>query len=169
MIGSGSAPPDLVLGGDPKELTTLSLLDGGTASGTTVNSGGMLFISGGSETGGHVLGGGSLTISGGTGAISAEAGAKVTFLGPGGELITDQPDFAAVISGFGAGDLIDMADFKYSNGTQASFKNGTLALTHGNEHTQLSLAGNYTASNFGLSSDGSGGTLIAFRQPPGQV
>jgi hypothetical protein len=76
---------------------------------------------------------------------------------------------SAVQAGFGAGDLIDIANFEYSNGTQASFKNGTLTLTHGNEHTQLSVAGSYTASNFGLSSDGSGGTLIAFRQPPGQV
>src|SRR5262249_15696976 len=102
VVAFGPAPPNIIVGGGPTELTTLSLLEGGTASGTTVNSGGMEFIySGGSETGGQVLSGRGLTISGGTAAISAEAGATVAFADPGGKLITNQSSFAAVISGFG--------------------------------------------------------------------
>ncbi len=141
----------------------------GLAQSSVINNGGMQFVyAGGNVSEGHVSSGGSLTISGGTAAISAEAGATVTFAGP-GELITNQPDFAAVISGFGASDLIDLANFQYSPGTQVSFKNGALTLTHGKAQPQLTLAGSYAARNFELSSDGSGGTLIAFRQPPGQV
>jgi autotransporter passenger strand-loop-strand repeat protein len=200
IVSSGGIVNDTVVNGGFQRV-----LFGGSASGTTLNNGsvyvssggaalntvisrGMEFVYGGTESGGHILAGGGLTISGGIAAISGDAGATVTFVGSGGELISNQPDFAAVISGFYgqtisgsySGDLIDIASFNYSPGTQASFaaNDGTLTLTHGNQSTQLHFTGgfpggSYAARNFDLSNDtsigGSGGTLIEFRQPPGQA
>ena len=68
----------------------------------------------------------------------------------------------AIISGFGLSDQIDLVGIAYGSATTAS--NSAGALTVGNAITSqtLTLAGSYTTSNFVLSNDGQGGTLVVW-------
>jgi hypothetical protein len=130
----------------------------GVAISTTVTSNGKMFV----HTGGRVEIG--LTLVKGTAEIHGSmTSGTMTFAGPGGNLkLYNLPDFAAVIAGFGRGDLIDLGDFGFSSRTTASFSSGTLTVTDGNQHASLSLSGPYSTSNFALASDGAHGTLITF-------
>ena len=70
--------------------------------------------------------------------------------------------FGATIGGFSSGDKIDLATFTFGSGTTRSFSSGTLTVTNGGNHENLLFAGSYTTSNFALSNDGTGGTLVKF-------
>jgi autotransporter passenger strand-loop-strand repeat protein len=132
---------------------------GGVAISTTVSGKGMLFIHAGSsvQDGLTLANGGTAEIHG-----SMTSG-TVTFAGQGGDLkLFNLPEFAAVISGFGRNDLIDLGDFAFSSSSTVSFSSGTLTVTDGNKHAALTLSGPYSTSNFTLASDGGHGTLIKF-------
>ena len=113
---------------------------------------------------------GGLTISGGTAVISGSvaSGQTVNFAVPGGDLaLANSSTFAAIISGFGAGDTIDLGGFVYSAGTETSSfaeaannTSGTLTVVDGGIQAQLTLAGSYVTSNFTLATDSAGGTLV---------
>ncbi|WP_170153050.1 AIDA repeat-containing protein, partial [Roseiarcus fermentans] len=141
---------------------------GGVISATTVVSGGALVVSsGGVVTGGLTLAGGTATVSGAVG-----SGQDVVFAGSGGYLrLDDLSDFQATISGFGAGDAIDLGDFSYSSavgvlfGPLADGLGGTLLVANGGGAVALVLSGSYATSNFALSADGAHGTLISFATP----
>ena len=121
-------------------------------------------------SGGAALDG--LTISGGTAVISGTmaAGQAVTFAGTGGDLVLwNLPDFAAVISGFGTGDQVDLGGFAFSSSgetltfTEAgSNTSGTLTVVDGGKTASLTLAGSYATSDFMLANDGVGGTFVKF-------
>ncbi|QUD88290.1 NF038122 family metalloprotease [Phenylobacterium montanum] len=145
------------------------VLSGGTTSGATVASGGVLSISsGGVVAGGLTLGGGTANVSGVLG-----AGQTVTFQGSGGLLDIANPSaFGAIISGFVLGDTIDLPSFTYSAGTESATwsqtgTSGTLTITDGALVANLTLSGSYVTSNFKLSADSTGGTLI--NDPPVQA
>jgi hypothetical protein len=73
-----------------------------------------------------------------------------------------------VIGGFASGDKIDLGTFAFGTGATRSFTeaashtSGTLTVTNGANHASFTLAGSYVTSNFALSNDGSGGTLVKF-------
>jgi hypothetical protein len=95
------------------------------------------------------------------------AGQAVTFAGPRGDLaLYNLGAFAAVISGFGAGDKIDMGGFAYGVGETRSFTQGAgsgiLTVTDGGQQARLTLLGDYATSNFALSTDNAGGTFVKF-------
>jgi hypothetical protein len=111
------------------------------------------------------LGSGVLAIDAG-GAVSAHAElgvASVVFLSGGNETLQGKPsEIGGIISGFGAGDVIDIRPVI---ATTLSFLAGTLTLLDGNDVVdQLYLAGNYDVADFALSADGHGGTDIKFVQ-----
>ncbi|MEI9926186.1 MAG: FecR domain-containing protein [Bradyrhizobium sp.] len=70
--------------------------------------------------------------------------------------------FGGTISGFGAGDVIDLADLTYS-ATESYVWNGaanTLTISNGNQTDTLKLAGTYSQSSFALASDAYGNTEL---------
>src|SRR5450631_2616075 len=72
---------------------------------------------------------------------------------------------SGTIQGLASNDMIDLTDFAAVSETFAS---NELVLTDtSNAHATLSIQGSFsTATNFGLSSDGSSGTDIAFQALP---
>jgi fibronectin-binding autotransporter adhesin len=71
---------------------------------------------------------------------------------------------SGTIAGFTFGDTIDLTGFAAASSTFAS---DTLVLTDGGSaHDTLHIQGSFVAGNFHLSSDGNGGTDIAFGAPP---
>jgi autotransporter passenger strand-loop-strand repeat protein len=177
IIGAGVT----VNGAKPASGVNLDVL--GTANASTVSSGGMEFIfSGGSVIRGKVLSGGvltvssggvvsgGLTLSGGTAVIygSVASNGPVRFDGSGAALEVGNSAFSSLISGFGAGNLIDFINLPYSAGASASFaeaknnKSGVLTVIDGGHQMNLTLKGSYTTSNFVVSSGALGGTMVAF-------
>ncbi len=73
------------------------------------------------------------------------------------------------VSGFALGDFIDFRAVGFTSGATASAwaqsgTSGTLTVTSGGKSASIMLLGQYSASNFKLSGDGHGGTLVA--DPP---
>ena len=100
--------------------------------------------------------GGALTLVGGP-----DAGQTVDFLGNNATLdLLPVGDFGGHISGFGAHDLIDLADAIVNH---KSFAGGVLTLSDGSTPVaHLNFNGAYSPSSFSLSTDHNGGTLIHF-------
>jgi autotransporter passenger strand-loop-strand repeat protein len=124
--------------------------DGGTAFHTTINSGGTEAVYYGGVAHDVTFGGPSATLL-----------LDVTFSSPASNGTT--------ISGFQAGDTIDLAVFLSPfnvPGTtlgfteNASNTGGTLTVSDGSHVASMALLGQYMASSFALSSDGYGGTFV---------
>jgi autotransporter passenger strand-loop-strand repeat protein len=143
-----------------------TVLSSGMAAGATVLSGGSLIVSSGGEvTGAIVLSGGTMTVSG---PLSA---GTISFAGSGGELILDDPaDFTGKISGMAnVSQKLDLVGFAYTPGAESATwaqtgTSGTLTVSDGGYVAKLTLVGAYTTSNFTLSDDGHGGTILV--DPP---
>ncbi|WP_426413737.1 beta strand repeat-containing protein [Bradyrhizobium ganzhouense] len=111
--------------------------------------------------------------SGATLEIPAASSAKLAFAPGGASLQLDQSTaFTGAITGFDAGDGIDLADIAFSGaGTtlgyaaNASNSGGHLAVSDGTHIAALTLLGQYSATSFVLSADGHGGTLISAAAP----
>ena len=105
---------------------------------------------------------GTLTIDAG-GTLTADgalAVARVAFKGPAELVLHDLPGMTSPIAGFAAGDVIDLAGLKVSSD---SFAHGTLTLLDlGSAVGSLVFAGDYQQANFGIESNGHGGTAIDF-------
>jgi len=88
-------------------------------------------------------------------------GQVVDFLTSSGELDLTHPlDFLGAISGFGAGDYIDL---EKAEATSFTFANGVLTVElYTTVVAQLNFEGNYTSSSFSLALDGHGGSAITF-------
>ncbi|WP_256253574.1 beta strand repeat-containing protein [Burkholderia ubonensis] len=124
---------------------------------------------------GDVTGAGSATISGAAtlefGGASAE---NTTFAdGAAGTLKLDQSaGFTGTVSGFGAGDTLDLADVLYNDHTTLSFTandtgtGGTLTVSDGAHTAQVALQGNLSAGSFQLSHDQGSGTVVTYAPPP---
>jgi hypothetical protein len=111
---------------------------GGTVSGGTVVTGGLeLVLSGGTASAAHI-GGGVLQVNAG-GVISGSIG----FSGTGGELIIGSPTLPTnVISGFAAGDTIQLAGIAYVSGASVTVTTaGTVSVIDGGHTYSLNIAG----------------------------
>lgn len=105
--------------------------------------------------------------------VSGSSDEPVTFTAATGTLALDNSsNFNGQISGFGGGDQIDLADiFSGASMTLAYSAQGndlgtTLTVSDGTDTANLVLFGQYLASDFAISSDGRGGTLITDPLPP---
>jgi len=110
-----------------------------------------------------VSGGGVLTIGGGDAVVAGAAldVASVTFAAAGNGLLVAAPsEVSGTISGFDAGDVIDIRPV---TATTLNFLGGTLTLLDGAKPVdELLLAGSYTNANFALEPDGDGGVDIGY-------
>jgi autotransporter passenger strand-loop-strand repeat protein len=138
---------------------------GGTANGTTINSGGTEYIFNGGSAGNTTIAGGTLEImSGGTAGTGT-----IGFAGAGTLKLDHYTGFGTpTISGMvDTSQKIDLADISFSTATLGYSGNalsGTLTVADGTHTATLALLGQYTAANFTLGNDGSGGTLVS--DPP---
>lgn len=140
------------------------------------NSGAMQFLGGIANTGTVTATGAQITVAGavtGTGRLdigangslsllsSVAATQSVDFLSATGLLqLAKTALFSGKITGFGAGDQIDLQNVSANGDT---FSGGALHLTQGKAAVAtLAFTGSYSAANFTLGSDGHGGTLISF-------
>jgi len=102
---------------------------------------------------------------GATVAIDGASAQSVTFAGSSGILtLNDALAFKGQVSGLAGSDAIDLADVSYGANTQATFlgntEGGTLTITNGTQTANIALVGDYLSSNWTVSSDGNGGTLV---------
>lgn len=105
--------------------------------------------------------------------VSGPSDQSVTFAAATGMLALDNSSsFSGQITGFGGGDQIDLSDIFYGASTTLAFSaqgndlGTTLTVSDGTDTANLVLFGQYLASDFALSSDGHGGTLITDPLPP---
>ena len=174
-----------VLSGGAEEIVS----SGGAATGLVISSGGIAVVSSGGSAGATELEGGyELVASGGimsgafisAGTLELASGAnantpsEVAFAGGGTLQLDGGTGFGWHVSGFGAGDQIDLEDIafvpptgKKNQNAEVSYtaginQSGTLTVTDGVHTANIVLLGQYTASEFITSSDGRGGTLITF-------
>ena len=163
--------------------TTLSgglqiVSSGGVASGTQVLSGGSEYVSAGGIASEAVVGssgsevvdsGGVLTdatLSGGTLTVFAGgvAGGTIAFAGDGLMKLADADSFSGTVAGL-AGDTatIDLMDVSFADASltwSAGSGGGVLTITDGADTATLNLIGQYAATDFRLSGDAGGGTLV---------
>jgi autotransporter passenger strand-loop-strand repeat protein len=150
---------------------------GARSSATTISSGGKLTVSrGGVAIGSIVSGGGMETvISGGTisntklagGSLSIASGGVaaglITFTGTGGSVVVSSLVMpTAIISGFAAGDHVNLAALTYSKTYTAAVKTaGVVTISAGAKTYALHVAGaKLGETNFTLGSGSGGGTLL---------
>jgi fibronectin-binding autotransporter adhesin len=149
-----------------------TITDGGIAGGTggvlnLAGVAGMLLTSSSSYTGGTVLNSGtSLELAAanaaGTGAITFNGAATLKLdalaLTP---VSGTQSTFGNSIAGITSGDAIDLASLAYSDGGTATYSNGVLTTTGGGNSVTLNLSGVSSGTQFAVSADATGGTVIA--------
>ncbi len=76
--------------------------------------------------------------------------------------------YGGTVTGFGAGDAIDLTDLSHSSNETATWSqnDGKLTITditqNGTQTATINLAGTYTQSDFALTSDSSGGTEVVW-------
>ena len=135
----------------------------GIASSTVVSSGGFQYLNSGSEANNTTIAGGTMDLVSG-----AVVSGPITFTGTGGTLkIEDTTMPTNVISGFAAGDTIDLVNVGYDSGGSADPEPGDiLQITENNSTYDLQLAGNYMGDTFSLSGDiGGTGTDVTMSTP----
>jgi autotransporter passenger strand-loop-strand repeat protein len=134
-----------------------AIYNGGFTTNSTVS--GMEFIrAGGVATNEVIAGGGVLSVAGG----SLTGGVNFSTDG-GGELSLASNTLAAVIYGFDvSGDKIDLTALGFGPTTKATYSGSTLTVATGANHAALTLGTASNLADFGISSDGHGGTLVKF-------
>jgi hypothetical protein len=133
-------------------------------SGTLGADGGNLTIDG------AVTGAGSALIAGTATLEFAAASAEGTSFAPGaaGTLKLDRSaDFTGVVSGFAAGDAIDLADLAFGSNLALSYTDngaagGVVTIGNGVQVVDLALLGQYAAAGFQAERDPGGCTLITY-------
>jgi hypothetical protein len=160
-LGDGTA--DLIVqdgSGDEVDLTFAGNFTSASFTLKNDGSGGTLIVDPPVDTRAHgVTDGSTLELRG------AVAG-KTTFAGTTGSLkLDDATDFSGQIVGLRGGDSIDLANLAFGAGATLGYVRdaggATLTVSNRSQAIKIALLGNYMASNFALSSDGHGGTLIA--------
>jgi hypothetical protein len=140
------------------------------------NSGGIWANGGNVTVGGAVSGAGSDTarISGGaTLEFGAASNANVSFdAGATGTLKLDRSSsFSGALSGFAAGDALDLADIAAGANAVVSYtanadgSGGTLTVSDGTTTAKLSLLGQFAAGGFRAAADTGVGTIITYEPP----
>ncbi|RQZ10058.1 Ig-like domain repeat protein, partial [Burkholderia sp. Bp9031] len=149
---------------------------GGLVIESAVTNTGNLWANNGNLTiHGDVTGAGSATISGAAtlefGGASAE---NTTFAdGAAGTLKLDHSaGFTGTVSGFGAGDSLDLTDVLFGDHTTLSFTangagtGGTLTVSDGVHTAQVALQGDLSGGSFQLAHDQGSGTVVTYVPPP---
>ena len=167
---TGAGSVSTISGAPVSNAGVLEAIDGSTLIivGNVKNSGVLIANGGDLVIDGAVTGSGTATITGGGqlefGAASATG---VTFSGgAAGTLVLDASSkFTGKVSGFAAGDFIDLSDVSYSTASltykaNAAHTDGTLTVTDGAHTAHITLVGVYTQTSFTIGHDGGGGTLI---------
>ncbi|HEY2179195.1 MAG TPA: hypothetical protein VGH15_11480 [Caulobacteraceae bacterium] len=136
---------------------------------------GKLFADGGTiDVQGFVTGSGVIDIQGGTVIVGQPLDETVDFTSttPKGELVLTQSEFyGGTIIGFSktGATKLDLQDIAFASHPTVSYSGttagGTLTVTSGAIVATIKLKGNYLASTWALSSDGSGGTLVVDPTP----
>ena len=159
------------------KLTNKGLLEKTGGSGTSViapliaNTGRIEAASGTLDLQGRVAGIGTLVVrDGATLQFDAAVAATqaLTFAGTDDTLrLTDPGHFAASLSGFASGDVIDLAAVIGSGHQPAFTPNststwGTLTYSDGSHVTSLKLLGTYASTGFHAAPDGHGGTALTY-------
>jgi autotransporter passenger strand-loop-strand repeat protein/autotransporter-associated beta strand protein len=173
---------------------TLTVFDGGTLTGNIINNGTLAFDLYGSDTfAGTLTGSGSLAVSGGStlvmsggdrftgdatisdgtlelGSATAVGTGPITFAaGSEDPLRIDGTTMPAnVISGFTAGDTVDLPGVTFSSGASATLGAGNVVtITDGGNSYQLDFDPNQSfAETFVVYADGSGGAELGLNVPP---
>ena len=146
------------------ETGTLELTGTATNSGTFEAAGGTLYVAN------AIIGGGQLSIgTGGLIELGGAASETALFTGTSGTLKLDHPaSYTGTLSGFAAGDILDLASTDATSATPGTFNGTTTTLTvnlsSGGPLTYI-LAGNYSSAVFSASFNGSD-TDITLGPPP---
>jgi VCBS repeat-containing protein len=139
--------------------------------GDVFNSGFMWADGGNITIHGDVTGSGSALIDGSAtlefGGASAE---NTTFAeGSTGMLKLDHSlDFSGIVSGFGAGLQLDLADINFGSNATVGYsanqdgKGGILSVSDGGHTANINLTGQYAAEDFHILSDSGTGTLVTY-------
>jgi autotransporter passenger strand-loop-strand repeat protein len=158
----------------------------GRASGTVINGGTEIVNINGSELSAAVNSGGfllvnsrgflaSATISSGLVEVASSLnnGSLVSFASGGGGTVqfdsaVTEAFFGVFVSGFALGDFIDFRAVGFTSGATSatwaqSGPSGTLTVSSGSTSANISLIGQYMTTNFTLSSDLHGGTVVAYQ------
>ena len=148
-----------------------ALLVGGLVIAGAVANFGTLSAAGGKLTIDGAVTGPGIAMIAGTGTLEfGAASAENTSFTPGAAriLILDQSSaFTGVVSGFAAGDAIDLTDLAFGSDTALSYIDngaGGGVVTVGNavQVVGLALLGQYAAAGFHAQGDPGGGTLITY-------
>jgi hypothetical protein len=146
------------------------------------NDGVINAASGTLDLSGVVAGKGTMNIGkGATLELDAKAAATQTVAfgvgaetGNGGALkLTDAATFFSAISGFGAGDTLDLTGFAFGGAPKLSFienatnTKGVLTVKDGAFTAAITLLGQYVNAGFGKAPDSGTGTLVTYTPPPG--
>jgi hypothetical protein len=146
-----------------------------TISSALVNNGLVEVADGNLVLTGPVSGNGTLQIDAGrTLRIDGAVGDRQTVAFSAGRdrlVLSDAVAFAGRLSGFGAGDKLDLTNVAFSSATVGFVENnkgtaGTLTIGDATHHADILLLGQYAASGFRLSADGQGGTFVSYVPPP---
>lgn len=148
---------------------TLVLAQGTLSLASLANTGRVAVSGGVLSVGGALSGGGTLSLGGDGEAVlgGAGAGAVIAFSGPGTLSLTSPARFAGTLSGFGAGDEIDLGGlianaFTYAGGTlslEQTTSGGTSVVD------TLAMPGLANPSALALAADGTGGTELLYAPP----
>ncbi len=170
LSGSVTGPGTLRISGSAS-------LDAGVAVGAGVINTGTIAVSAGTvDLQKSIHGAGTLAVSGGA-TLQLDDGVAATqtvaFSGPGALKLTSAGNFSAAISGFGAGDTLDLAAFGFHAGAGETLgfvenganTQGVLTVTDGSLHASIILLGQYSAAGFHKNSDGASGTAITYTPP----
>jgi autotransporter passenger strand-loop-strand repeat protein len=122
---------------------------GNIALSATITAGGEQIVKAGATAQDTVIDGGKVNL-----AATAKLASAVTFAGKGGELVISATTLpTATISGFGAGDKIQLAGVVYSAGATATVKTaGVVTITDGSNSYKLNIAGAAVGQAFSFSS-----------------
>jgi autotransporter passenger strand-loop-strand repeat protein len=147
---------------------------GGTTVLADVTSGGNEVVEAGGLAIATILDGGLMEVVSG-GSVGPDANGEDVIFRNGGVVQLDfSQGFNGTIAGFaspaGVTEAIDLVDITFGAGTSVKFTeaagntSGTLTVTDGTHVANLTLLGQYSTANFGLSNDGHGGTMVT--DPP---
>jgi hypothetical protein len=162
-FGDGTVSAGTLQVGDASHTAARIVIDGAVVNkGVLAVGGGVLSVIGG------VTGSGSAAISGGALKFGASFNENVAFTGTSGVLqLARSRSYSGTISGFVAGDSLDLTDIGFSKTkTTATFVDngshtgGVLTVTDGTHAAHITLAGDFTSSTFTASGDGHGGTKV---------
>ena len=140
---------------------TLQITDNVSNSGTLAAEGGTLMADG------NVSGSGDVIIGGrGHADFAGAVDQNVAFTGPGTLELDHSQSFSGTVTGFGAGDAIDLNDLAYSANETVTWTqgggSGTLTVNDNGATENITLNGNYTQGEFALTNNGTaaGGTEV---------